>query len=95
MADYELTHIRMEQTRYKGKTLVWEVRTNDSEKKERSGMFLGEVKWFGRWRRYSFFPYVDTIYEQKCLREIASFIESRTREHNAELRKRRLKCRTT
>lgn len=43
--------------------------------------YLGEIKWFGRWRKYVFFPGADTLFEEICLREIALFIEVRTREH--------------
>lgn len=57
-----------------GKTSLWDVRTND-------GSLLGEVRWFGRWRKYAFYPRGDTLFEQTCLREIAEFIEMRTREH--------------
>ena len=34
---------------------------------------LGVIKWFGNWRRYSFFPAVDTVFEETCLRDIADF----------------------
>jgi hypothetical protein len=43
--------------------------------KDRSG-FLGEIKWFGRWRKYSFFPAPSTVFEPTCLRDITTFIES-------------------
>ena len=51
------------------KTNVWQVKTKDNFD------ILGEIKWFSRWRRYAFFPYSVTIYEQDCLRDIANFIE--------------------
>ena len=54
-------------------------------------MYLGEVKWFGRWRGYAFFPELYTIYEQKCMREIADFIEAQTKEHRRKVRSRRKK----
>lgn len=57
-----------------GKTGVWTVLA------QRGGV-LGGVKWFTSWRKYSFFPAPDCVFEQDCLREIADFIESRTREH--------------
>jgi hypothetical protein len=41
---------------------------------------LGTVKFFPRWRQYSFFPLPETIYERSCLRSIADFCEARTRE---------------
>lgn len=51
------------------KTLIWDVVTKD-------GVVLGQIKWFGRWRKYSFYPKPETIYEQTCLRDIAAFIDS-------------------
>lgn len=58
-----------------GKTTVWEV-CNTKE-----GTRLGFVKWFGRWRKYAFFPIHERIFEEVCLREIALFCEERTKEH--------------
>lgn len=50
------------------------------------GDALGEVKWFGRWRGYAFYPLLDTVYEQDCLRDIAGFIEEQTKAHRAQQR---------
>jgi hypothetical protein len=44
---------------------------------------LGTVKWFGRWRCYSFFPNTDTVFEKQCLRDIADFCEAETKAHKA------------
>lgn len=85
----ELTYICMIPTRNTGRTWIWEVVTkDDSEKEAHGGLFLGEVKWFGRWRGYAFFPRDCgfTAFEHRCLREIADFIESRTKEHLAKKR---------
>jgi hypothetical protein len=57
-----------------GKTKTWNV-TNAA------GRSLGAVRWWASWRRYCFFPADDTVLEQVCMREIAVFIEERTREH--------------
>jgi len=51
------------------KTDIWHICTKDLKEK------LGEIKWFGRWRTYAFFPYQDTIYEDDCLIDIANFIK--------------------
>jgi hypothetical protein len=51
-----------------GKTKVYDVVA-----KER-GEMLGEVKWFARWRKYAFFPAPGTLYEEDCLKDIASFL---------------------
>lgn len=57
------------------KTHVWELRSSDGSD------LLGLIKWFGRWRRYCFFPEMGSIYEQQCLRAIATFVERKTCEH--------------
>jgi len=84
----EYTYIRMEQVRNTGKTLIWEVLTKDGGKDPGGGELLGEVKWFGRWRGYAFFPLRDTIYEHRCLRDIADFVETQTKAHRAKKRKK-------
>jgi len=85
----ELTYICMVPVKTKGrKTKVWEVLTKDDSEKGVGGEdLLGEVRWFGRWRGYAFFPSSNTVYEHKCLREIADFIQGQTREHMALKRK--------
>lgn len=57
-----------------GITKTWDVRSDGN-------VFLGIVKWWGAWRRYCYCPTGSTVHEQVCLREIAKFIEDRTREH--------------
>ncbi len=52
-----------------GKTKVWHV-------VDASGHYLGNIKWFGRWRCYAFHPDWETTYEQKCLRFIADHCET-------------------
>jgi hypothetical protein len=36
---------------------------------------LGEIKWFGRWRQYAFFPEPETVFEHQCLKDIVAFME--------------------
>lgn len=57
------------------KTRTWFVVKKDAPLK------LGEIIWFGHWRRYCFFPSKHTVFEENCLRTIASFCEERTSEH--------------
>jgi hypothetical protein len=54
-----------------GKTQVWFVMAE-------GGGQLGEIKWFGRWRRYAFFPLAGTVFEETCLHELAAFCRSQT-----------------
>jgi hypothetical protein len=56
-----------------GLTKVWEVK---------SSTHLGIVSWYGPWRKYTFHnTYADCIFDANCLREIADFCETQTKEH--------------
>lgn len=46
-----------------------------------NGTSLGDVKWYAKWRQYTFFPGPATLYDCKCLREIAEYCEFKTKEH--------------
>lgn len=39
------------------------------------GGIIGVIKWYGPWRKYSFFPAPNCIFETQCLKDITSFIE--------------------
>jgi len=39
-----------------------------------TGSVLGNVKWFGRWRQYCFYPAPETIFSTGCLDDIKDFI---------------------
>ena len=62
---------------YVAKTIRWNVKTKDGE-------LLGRVSWFGRWRRYCFFPADGCVFEETCLNEISQFIVNRTHEHRVK-----------
>lgn len=49
--------------------------------KERS-IALGTIKWFGRFKQYSFEPNPNTVFEKICLRDIADFCEDQTNLYN-------------
>jgi hypothetical protein len=57
-----------------GKTKVWDVAT-----KEDAEDLIGEIKWFGPWRCYAFYPFEKTVFEKTCLRDIADFCEKQTK----------------
>lgn len=67
------------------KTKHWTILTKDSE------TWLGSVSWYGPWRKYTFTPTIDfpTVFEEDCLRDIASFVEEQTRAQRAEAKARR------
>lgn len=50
------------------KTPIYHIETLD-------GVSLGEIKWYGAWRKFCFFPNVDTIWDNKCLTFIIKFLD--------------------
>lgn len=53
-----------------------------------SGVLLGRVIWHAPWRRYVFVPAADTIFEEQCLGDIATFVRIMTEEHRATWKSR-------
>lgn len=52
-----------------GKTTVYNCYNKEHE------TFLGQVKWYGAFRKYSFFPEPNIVFETQCLKDIASFLD--------------------
>jgi hypothetical protein len=42
---------------------------------------LGEISWFPGWRRYTFSPALDTVYDPDCLVELAEKVRAMTENH--------------
>ncbi len=63
----------------KGKTHVFEVWTKNND--QTLGEKLGEIRWFGRWRKYSFFPASGTLYEEACLQDITDYLKLQNKIH--------------
>lgn len=85
------SYIKIEASRQSesGKTIIYNVWT-DAGSTHTSGVstvLLGEIRWYGAWRKYAFFPSQQTLFEEVCLREIAMFIENRTQAHRREKKK--------
>lgn len=81
-----MSYIEISEAPSKGKkTRCWEVYTREDSPKDPGGMpdYLGVIQWYGPWRGYAFYPEASTLYEHKCLRDIAEFVERVTREHRA------------
>jgi hypothetical protein len=45
---------------------------------------LGYIKWFPNWRKYCFFP-LNSLFDDKCLRQVAQFCEEATTIHKSRL----------
>lgn len=53
-----------------GKTKLFDVYSGEIE--------LGKICFFGRWRKYVFYPEPDTLYDHLCLIEISDFCKKQT-----------------
>lgn len=73
-----LTHIVIVErgTSPSGKTRRWLV----MNKHDPEPHVIGKIEWYARWRKYVFAPEPMTVFEEVCLRELAGFVEERTRE---------------
>lgn len=45
---------------------------------------IGIISWYGPFRKYSFFPSQNTVYETTCLKDIIAFIESLMKERELQ-----------
>lgn len=52
----------------KEKTQVWHVIS------KKHGDILGVVRWYPRWRQYTFWPELHTIWNPECLMDVCEFI---------------------
>jgi hypothetical protein len=61
-----------------GKTRRWTVLPTHEV-----GLPLGSVSWYAPWRCYAFSPTLAgaSVFERRCLRDIANFLEDQTIEH--------------
>lgn len=42
--------------------------------KNKDGSFLGDIQWSAPWRKYAFFPSINTLFDADCLNDIVSFM---------------------
>ena len=49
-----------------------------------SGHEIGQIKWFGRWRQYCFFP-EDSIWSDGCLVDVINYIKGLKKERQAAM----------
>lgn len=49
-----------------------------------TGAFLGRIEWKSTWRTYVFFPFADTLFDVKCLKELTVFIDQLIQERKSQ-----------
>jgi hypothetical protein len=68
-------YIIFEEVTTKKKTGTWIVRSNVN-----INIKLGIIEWYASWRKYTFKPFNDTIFDAGCLMEVMYFINKRMEE---------------
>jgi hypothetical protein len=63
----------------KRKTQIWDVVSVSS------GALLGQIKWWGAWRQYTFHPESYTVFNTDCLFAIVGELQSLNDEHKKRL----------
>jgi hypothetical protein len=52
--------------------------------KENFEVPIGEIRWYGAFRKYAFYPQPNTVYENVCMKDITNFLEELMDERKAE-----------
>lgn len=68
-----------------GKTNLYEVWTKNEDDSV-GDIKLGEIKWFGRFRKYSWFPAAGMVFEEVCNQEITDFLKQENIVHRGKRR---------
>lgn len=73
------------------KYIGFKLKPNDGKKKTgtfevmnlKQDISVGEIRWYGGWRKYVYYPHADTYYDPRCLELIAIFCRESTKSHMA------------
>lgn len=69
----------IEDDHYKGKTKRITILS------KRHCSVLGEIKWYGAWRQYTFWPDQGTIWNTQCLEDVQNYIRALMAERRKSL----------
>ncbi len=56
------------------------------EKDHEYGLRLGEVRWYGAFRQYCFYPEKDTMFSKGCLELVNNFLDKVNKRHRNKLK---------
>ena len=65
---FKSRYLEFTRTGWTGKTDILDVESKSQ------GSVLGQIKWFGQWRQYCFYPSPDTIFNPECMADISKVI---------------------
>ena len=77
----EYKYIHFVKVKGNPKTSIWICRNN------KSNTDLGEVKWYGQWRQYCYFPDGMSVYNIDCLKDIIDFVNQLNKEKRLTVKK--------
>ena len=52
-----------------GKTEIWNIISKSS------GFILGQIKWYGQWRQYCFWPTPHCVFNNTCMSDVQLMIK--------------------
>ena len=52
----------------------------------KGGLLLGQIKWYGPWRAFTFYPEGNTVFDFKCLGELQTILAAKNTEHRIQLK---------
>ena len=56
------------------KTPIYNIINNNNLK-------IGQIKWYGPWRKFCFYPYPDTIWDSNCLQQLLDCMNTLNKEY--------------
>lgn len=86
---YKTNYIIIYSRKIKGrKTLIYDIFSLKEKVPDVTSIFtdvhLGQIKWYGAWRKYCFFPNKETIWDNKCLEQIIDFLNTINKKKDGE-----------
>ena len=63
-------YLKFENVEDMGKTETWNIRSKSS------GFVLGQIKWYGAWRQYCFWPSSHCVFNIECMDDVKKMIVS-------------------
>lgn len=73
-------NIELDKMSPSGKTAIYTVTGSEN------ALYLGDIRWYGAWRQYVFFPGAETVFNPECLGDIADFCAGATERHKTKVR---------
>ena len=72
-----------------GKTNVYQIWS------KKPSFLVGEIRWYNGFRRYSFFPDGNAVFEETCMQDITDFLKQVSENHKTKKNEQRVEDKGT